>query len=367
LLKEAKAAPNLYDVLGISSAAPAPEIKAAFRRLAKSSHPDFNADDTAATRRFQHAHLAYRVLCDAQLRVNYDRHLEWVRFLNTPRAGAVPRLRRFAKEFALVAAMIIVLTPVFVFGLRTDALDGLAAIASQWSGEPKPPPIDMRRHRPRPSSTQSAAIEPAKAAEAPPTDTRPLADRPGPSSTPPAAIEPAKAAEPPPADTPNGTTASAGAPILEALAPDRVASIAVDEEQEPAPVYASANQRAPQLRLSAEMPRDHLPSAPVPAADAPSAPADPGTLDQARRLLRQGERYAAEGNLAVARQYFVRAADLGLAIAATKMAETFEADVLARNGVRGVKPDPAEAGNWRRRALELDARQSEPSAPRAAE
>jgi TPR repeat protein len=82
-------------------------------------------------------------------------------------------------------------------------------------------------------------------------------------------------------------------------------------------------------------------------------------LDQARRLLRQGERYTAEGNIAVARQYFVRAADLGLAIAATKMAETFEADVLARNGVHGVKPDPAEAVGWHRRALELDARQSE--------
>jgi len=76
-------------------------------------------------------------------------------------------------------------------------------------------------------------------------------------------------------------------------------------------------------------------------------------MDQARRLLQQGERYAAEGNLAVARRYFVRAADLGLAIAATKMAETFEGAALARNGVRGVSPNPAEAANWRRRAQDL--------------
>jgi TPR repeat protein len=89
-------------------------------------------------------------------------------------------------------------------------------------------------------------------------------------------------------------------------------------------------------------------------------------VDQARRLLQQGERYAAEGNLAVARRYFGRAADLGLAIAATKMAETFDGDALARNGVRGVTPDPAEAANWRRRAQEL-AQQSGAPAPKASE
>jgi curved DNA-binding protein CbpA len=343
LLKEAKAGPDLYDVLGISSAARTPEIKAAFRRSAKSSHPDFNADDATATRRFQQVHLAYRVLCDTQMRAEYDRHLQWVRFLSAPHAPAVPRSRRVAKEVALVAAMIIGLTPVFVFGLKTVAPDRLAAIASQWSGEPKPPPADTQQlaGRPAPSWRQLAAIEPIVA----------------------------KAAKPPPTDTPHGTNASAAAPMPEALAADRAVNMEVDEDREPALADASANQRIPPLKLSADVPHggDHLPSAPGRTADAPSALADPGTLDQARRLLRQGERYAAEGNLAVARQYFVRAADLGLAIAATKMAETFEADVLARHGVRGVKPDPAEAVNWRRRAQELDARQSEPPAPRASE
>jgi TPR repeat protein len=152
--------------------------------------------------------------------------------------------------------------------------------------------------------------------------------------------------------------------MLAALGPDRAAGMDVDDARHPAPADASPNQRAPTLTLSADMPRggDELPPAPGRATDAPSALADRGTFDQARRLLQQGERYAADGNIAVARQYFVRAADLGLAIAATKMAETFEADVLARHGVHGVKPDPAQALNWRRRALELDARQSEPTA-----
>jgi curved DNA-binding protein CbpA len=336
MLEEAKAVSNLYDVLGISSAARTPEIKAAFRRLAKSSHPDFNADDTTANRRFQVVHLAYRVLCDTQTRADYDRHLQCVRFSVARRARPVPRWRRFAKEVALVTAMIVVLTPVFVLGLRTVALDRLIAIASQWPGEPKP----------------SLADAPL------------LADRLAPSWTKPAAIELAvsQAAEPPPTEMPIGKNASLGAPMLAALAPDRAAGVGVDDARAPTPLDASSNQRVPRLTLSADMPRDgdQLSPAPGRAADAPSELADRGTLDQARRLLRQGERYAAEGNIAVARQYFVRATDLGLAIAATKMAETFEADVLARRGVHGVKPDPAQAVNWRRRALELDARQSEP-------
>jgi hypothetical protein len=341
MLEEARAVSNLYDILGISSAARTPEIKAAFRRLAKSSHPDFNADDTTANQRFQVVHLAYRVLCDTEMRANYDRHLQCVRFFAATRARPVPRWRRVANEVALVTAMVIVLIPVFVLGLRMVALDRLVVIASQWSGEPKPPPTDERlsADRLRPSWTKPAAIELAEA----------------------------RAAEPPPTETPNGTNASLGALMLAALVPDRAAGMDIDDARDPAPADASPNQRVPPLKLSADMPHgdDELPPERGRAADAPSALADRGMLDQARRLLQQGERYAAEGNIAVARQYFVRAADLGLATAATKMAETFEADVLARRGVHGVRPDPAQAVNWRRRALELDARQSRPPAPGA--
>jgi hypothetical protein len=342
MLEEAKAVSNLYDVLGISSAARTPEIKAAFRRLAKSSHPDFNADDTTANRRFQVVHLAYRVLRDTEMRADYDRHLQLVRFSDATRARPVPRWRRVAYEVVLVTAMIIVLVPVFVIGLRMVAYDRLVVIASQWLGEPKPPP----------------------------TDAQPLADRLRPSWTKRAAIElvGSRAAEPSP-QTPNRTNASLGALMPAALLPDRAASVDIDDVRGLAPADASPNQRVSPLTLSADMPRgdDQLAPAPGRAADAPTALADRGTLDQARRLLRQGERYAGEGNIAVARQYFVRAADLGLAIAATKMAETFEADVLARHGVHGVKPDPAQAVSWRRRALELDARQSELPAPGAPE
>jgi len=74
---------------------------------------------------------------------------------------------------------------------------------------------------------------------------------------------------------------------------------------------------------------------------------------QAERLVDRGERYLADGNIAVSRLYFARAAELGLAAAATRLAETFEPDALARHGVHGVRPDPNEAAKWRKRALEL--------------
>jgi hypothetical protein len=76
--------------------------------------------------------------------------------------------------------------------------------------------------------------------------------------------------------------------------------------------------------------------------------------DQAERLARQGDRYLAQGNIAIARQYFARAADLGLAIAALKIAETYDPNELARLNVYGVKPNLAEARRWYQRAFELD-------------
>jgi hypothetical protein len=77
-------------------------------------------------------------------------------------------------------------------------------------------------------------------------------------------------------------------------------------------------------------------------------------LEQAERLVRQGDRYLAQGNIAIARQYFVRAAHLGLAMAALKIAETYDPNELARLNVYGLKPNLAEARRWYQRAFELD-------------
>jgi len=75
-------------------------------------------------------------------------------------------------------------------------------------------------------------------------------------------------------------------------------------------------------------------------------------LAQATRLVTQGERYLSQGNIAVAREFFERAADLGLPIAAMKMAETYDPAILATR-VFGPKADPAEARKWYERAMAL--------------
>ena len=63
---------NLYGVLGVSSKADSAALKAAYRRLAKASHPDLNAGDVLAEERFKTISLAYETLGDAEARATYD-------------------------------------------------------------------------------------------------------------------------------------------------------------------------------------------------------------------------------------------------------------------------------------------------------
>ena len=62
-----------YEVLGVSPQATAEEIKQAYRRLARESHPDRNPDDPGAEERFKELAAAYEVLSDPERRANFDR------------------------------------------------------------------------------------------------------------------------------------------------------------------------------------------------------------------------------------------------------------------------------------------------------
>jgi TPR repeat protein len=61
------------------------------------------------------------------------------------------------------------------------------------------------------------------------------------------------------------------------------------------------------------------------------------------------------GNFPVARQFFERAADLGFAPAALRLAATYDPAEVAQLGSRGVVPDLAAARKWYERARELGA------------
>src|SRR5262245_17755781 len=67
---------DLYEILGLRPDATQEQVKAAFHRLAKASHPDVNADDTTAEMRFKEINHAYEILSDPGSRTAYDLGLE---------------------------------------------------------------------------------------------------------------------------------------------------------------------------------------------------------------------------------------------------------------------------------------------------
>jgi DnaJ-class molecular chaperone len=64
---------NPYDVLGVPRSADEAEIKKAFRKLAKTYHPDRNQNDPKAKDKFAEVNSAYEILGDAQKRAQFDR------------------------------------------------------------------------------------------------------------------------------------------------------------------------------------------------------------------------------------------------------------------------------------------------------
>jgi curved DNA-binding protein len=66
---------NYYEVLGVPRNATSEEIKKAFRRLARTYHPDVNPGNKAAEEKFKSINEAYDVLSDEQRRTEYNRSL----------------------------------------------------------------------------------------------------------------------------------------------------------------------------------------------------------------------------------------------------------------------------------------------------
>lgn len=66
-----------------------------------------------------------------------------------------------------------------------------------------------------------------------------------------------------------------------------------------------------------------------------------GERARAKKLIVRGERHCRQSNIAVARAFFLRAAELGLLMAAFKLAETYDPSALVRCNTSSVVPNPA--------------------------
>jgi hypothetical protein len=216
------------------------------------------------------------------------------------------------------------------------------------------PPSEPAAVSPPPEKVVVA--QPSEPAAVPPPPEKVVAALPG--EPPAVSPSPEKAVVAPPgepaaATPPARDKVAAGTPGKATASPDKANSRSLSIRNEtktsallpPGPAVSSRASPAP-------------PAATCGPPDARPAPSSED-LAQAERLLAKGEGYLARGDIAMARQYFERAVDLGLPIAALRMAETHDPRELARRGVRGVKGDLEEARRWYLRALDLEVPEAE--------
>jgi curved DNA-binding protein CbpA len=128
---------DLYGVLGLRRSASAEQIKAAYRALARTLHPDVNAGNAgnaggeAPARRLQEVNRAYETLGDPEARAAYDRDLA------RQRADARRRYTIFAAS--TVATFALTMTAVsFVVRRHLDAAAPRTALAHAPVSEPSP-------------------------------------------------------------------------------------------------------------------------------------------------------------------------------------------------------------------------------------
>jgi len=95
---------------------------------------------------------------------------------------------------------------------------------------------------------------------------------------------------------------------------------------------------------------------PAPAKQEAKSPVASSTE---RALLERGDAMLRLGDVSAARMLFVRAAELGIGIAALKVADTYDPAFLAEHNLRGIKADPVEAETWYRKAQAMGEPQAE--------
>jgi curved DNA-binding protein CbpA len=291
--------PNFYEVLGIASGAGPEQVKAAFHRLAKSSHPDVNAGDATAEKRFKEVNQAYEILSEAEKRTAYDLGLEHER-------AKVHRHVRKAMA-AMAASFMVTVWCGLYFLLQQDSLrqraEGLADTGSHAS--------DIMQERVSKDHEVQAR--------------RKLGSAPSPQSR----------AEPRRQD---GPAAASSTDELEST------FVPVGERGQTAVAISSPSAEETALAGAKTV---------LVVAPASSTPDHQAERERALRLYVEGLQQIESGDVNAARLFFDRAADAGLCISAVALAGTYDPAQLSKLKVLGVQPDVEVAGKWYEKARDL--------------
>ncbi len=170
-----------------------------------------------------------------------------------------------------------------------------------------------------------------------------------------------------PAPTP---VASAPAPAPATVAPTPMPAVSEPPSAAVAPTPTPVISEPPAVvsepppsALTSSAPAEPASKAPAPApvvASTPtSGPAPSADPKHADALLARGDDLLATGDVAAARLFYQRAAELGSAAAATAVGQTYDPGVLELLRVRGARGDVQMATEWYRKAIAAGDRQAE--------
>ncbi|NLR95259.1 J domain-containing protein [Rhizobium sp. P38BS-XIX] len=165
-----------YQVLGVKKDAGADEIKAAWRNLAKTAHPDHNMGDPTATERFAEIGRAYETLKDPEKRSRYDQIATLAKAKGQTTEQTIMQQRQAAREAAERAKVARANAEKVMEELaRANARKAAASAASQQAGAQKETPEDVverifgvkagRAQQQEQASAEAAAPQPEKQPE----------------------------------------------------------------------------------------------------------------------------------------------------------------------------------------------------------